>query len=46
MEDSADISVKVTDFKPNGVKRLDELKKYFLEEYGSEPEYFVKVPGR
>lgn len=45
MENSVDISVKVT-AAPNGVKRLDELKKYFLEEYGSEPEYFVKVPGR
>ncbi|KAG4066356.1 hypothetical protein HA402_000580 [Bradysia odoriphaga] len=45
MEDSADISVKVSKV-PHGVKRLDELKKYFVVEYGCEPEYFVKVPGR
>lgn len=45
MADGADISVKVS-ASPNGVKRVDELKKYFLEEYGCEPEFFVKVPGR
>lgn len=45
MEDGADISVKVSTL-PNGVKRLDELKKYFVDEYGLEPEYFVSVPGR
>lgn len=45
MEDSADISVKVSK-APYGVKRLDELKKYFVDEYGCEPDYCVKVPGR
>lgn len=45
MEDGADISVKVSK-APYGVKRLDELKKYFIDEYGCDPEYFVKVPGR
>lgn len=45
MDDSADISVKVSTL-PHGVKRLDELRKYFVEEYGLEPEYYVKVPGR
>ncbi|KAJ6642466.1 N-acetylgalactosamine kinase [Pseudolycoriella hygida] len=45
MENSTDISVKVSTL-PRGVKRLDELRKYFIEEYGLEPEYFVKVPGR
>lgn len=45
MEDGADISVKVSTL-PQGVKRLDELKRYFVDEYGSEPEYFVSVPGR
>lgn len=45
MEDGVDISVQVTTI-PHGVKRLDELKKYFLDEYGLEPEYYVKVPGR
>lgn len=45
MEDGADICVKVSKLT-KGVKRLDELKKIFFDEYGAEPEYFVKVPGR
>lgn len=45
MADGADISVNVSTL-PLGVKRLDELKKYFVDEYGLEPEYYVKVPGR
>lgn len=45
MEDGTDISVKISK-TPNGVKRLDELKKFFIDEYGCEPDYFVKVPGR
>lgn len=43
VDDGTDISVKVSKTRN---KRLDELKKFFLDEFHIEPTYFVKVPGR
>lgn len=43
---SADISVKTLAQLGGEDKRLEELQHKFRTEFGGEPEFFVKVPGR
>lgn len=48
-DNNSDLYVKITQIAKADESlqpRLNELKNFFHEEFGNEPEFFVKVPGR